>query len=412
MTESFATPDMNRREFLGYTSAGAAVLGCSALAAHAQAGANDRISIGIIGTGDRAGAHINDILGMSSKHNVQITAICDVWKKNREKAAGKIKGKQGTDPKQFTRFGDLLALRDVDAVVIATPDYAHGAMLVAALEAGKDVYIEKPMSLDIPSANRALDLAREKQRVVQAGTQYRSDAKHRGAAKLVASGILGTLSRVTCERNFNAARWLRNPDDCKREDVDWEAFLFNRPPRPFDPRLLRQWHLLREFSNGLSGLWMSHYADIIHMVTDSRHPKSAVAHGGIYVWKDGREHTDTFHALLDYPKGFLFSWAMGLANSASNRFTIHGTKGTLDMDAWQFSTEGGTDKKKEVIPVKPEPPESHMENWLECLRSRKRPNADIEYGHQHAVATIMAAAALETGQRQVYDPEKRVMRAG
>ena len=412
MNEPADTSAMNRRNFLKYTSAGAAVLGSSALVARSQAAANDRISIAIIGTGDRAGAHINEILALSSKHNIQITAVCDVWKKNRDKAVAKIKAKQGADPKQFTRFGDLLALRDVDAVVIATPDYAHGAILVAALEAGKDVYIEKPMSLDIPSANQALDLARAKQRVVQAGTQYRSDAKHRGAAKMVASGILGAISRVTCERNFNQARWARNFDDCKPEDVDWEAFLFNRPPRPFDPRLLRQWHLLREFSNGLSGLWMSHYADILHFVTNTKYPASAVAHGGIYVWKDGREHTDTFHALLDYPEGFLFSWAMGLANSASNRFTIHGTKGTLDMDAWQFSTEGGTDTKKATTPVVAEPPESHMENWLECLRSRKRPNADIQYGHQHAVATIMAAAALETGQRQKYDPGKRVMRAG
>jgi predicted dehydrogenase len=194
--------------------------------------------------------------------------------------------------------------------------------------------------------------------------------------------------------------------------VDWEAFLLHLPKRPFDAKLLRQWQLYWETSNGLPGLWMTHYADAVHLVTGAKYPASAVAHGGIYVWKDGRDHTDTFHALLDYPEGFLFDWGMGLGNSAGVRFTIHGTKGTMDLEKWTISPEGGRDSTIEAGPIPAEPNQSHMGNWLACLRSRQRPNADIEFGHQHAVATIMTAIALQTGRRQKYDPAKRTISSG
>jgi len=184
------------------------------------------------------------------------------------------------------------------------------------------------------------------------------------------------------------------------------------PKRPFDAKLLRQWQLYRDTTNGLSGLWMTHYADAVHLVTGAKYPARAAALGGIYVWKDGREHTDTFHALLDYPEGFLFDWGMGLGNSAGVHFTVHGTQGTLDLEKWTVSPVGGLNSTIQDRPVSAEPNLSHMSNWLECLRSRQRPNADIQYGHQHAVATIMAATALETGRRQVYDPARRTITAG
>jgi len=201
-------------------------------------------------------------------------------------------------------------LPDLDAVVIATPDYSHGPILVAALKAGKDVYIEKPMTIDLPSANAALDLARAQNRVVQAGTQRRSEGRFLGAAKLVANRTLGTLSRVTAAVNFNQARWARSTVDCREAEVDWEAFQEHLPRRvPFDAKLLRQWQLYRATSNGLPGLWMTHYADAVHLVTGAKHPSRAVALGGTYIWKDGREHTDTFHAVVEYPEGFLLTGA-------------------------------------------------------------------------------------------------------
>jgi predicted dehydrogenase len=401
----------SRRAFLKTTAAGAAVLTATPLILRSAPGANSRIAVGCIGTGGRGSDLMSQIVGLAEKQNVHITAVCDVWRKNLQAAAKRVKDKFGNEPRQFTRFQELLALNDVDAVTIATPDFSHGTILTAALKAGKDVYVEKPMTIDLASANEALDLARANNRVVQAGTQRRSEGQFIGAAKLFATGVLGQVSRVSAAMYFHEARWARNLSDCQETDVDWEAFLLHLPKRPFDAKLLRQWQLYRDTSNGLPGLWMTHYADAVHLVTGAKYPASAVAQGGVYIWKDGRDTTDTFHALLDYPEGFLFDWGMGLGNSSGVHFTVHGTQGTMDLEKWTLSPEGGRNSTIQAGPVSKEPNQSHMGNWLVCLRSRQRPNADIQFGHQHAVATIMTALALQTGQRQKYDPVRRTITA-
>jgi predicted dehydrogenase len=402
---------MNRRQFLRRTAAGTAALGAGAWSAKG-ASASERISIGIIGTGSRGSALMKEILNLAPEHHVQITAVCDVWKKNLATAAAEVKKNAGTAPRQFTRFGDLLNFNPLDAVVIATPDFSHGPILVAALQSGKDVFIEKPMTIDVASANQALDLVRAQKRVVQTGTQRRSEGRFINAAQMLSSGVLGRINRISAAMNFHEARWVRSTADCYEPDVDWESFLMDLPPRTFDPKLLRSWQLYRDFTNGLPGLWMTHYADAVHMLTGAEYPAGATALGGNYIWKDGREHPDTFHALLDYPEGFIFHWGMRLGNSAGVHFTIHGTEGTLDLEKWTLSPEGGKNSKLEKTAVPSEGGQSHMANWLECLRSRQRPVADILTGHQHAIATIMAATAWETGQRQIYDPVKRAVCAG
>ncbi len=404
--------EIPRRVFLKRTLVGAVALSASPAVMRGAPGANGRLSIGCIGVGGRGSGLLGEILAVAQKENVTVSGVCDVWVKNRAAAAKRIQEKLGREPRQFSRFQELLALKDVDAVVIATPDFSHGTLLTAALEAGKDVYIEKPMTIDLESANRALELARAKARVVQAGTQRRSDGKFKAAAKLLATGVLGEISRIEAGVYFHEPRWVRGTADCIAADVDWDAFLLHLPQRPFDAKLLRQWQLYRATSNGLPGLWMTHYADVVHMVTGAKYPASAVAQGGVFVWKDGRDTSDTFHALVQYPEGFLFDWGMGLGNLAGTHFTIHGTKGTLDLEKWTVSPEGGRNSSIQAGAINAEPDESHMGNWLQCLRSRRRPNADIAFGHQHAVATIMTAMALETGRRQTYDPARRVIAAG
>ncbi|MBN1491722.1 MAG: Gfo/Idh/MocA family oxidoreductase [Phycisphaerae bacterium] len=405
---------MTRRGFLAKTAGGAAALGTTAAMAQVASGANERLTIGIIGCGDRGTYLMNEIKKQAEAHNVVIAAVCDVWKVNLDAAAARVKEWFGTEPAKATRFQDVLAIKDIDAVVIATPDFMHTPILIEALQADKDAYVEKPMSLEVANANKALDLARARQRVVQVGTQRRSDGRFKAAAKLYATGVLGEVSRATAANNVNHPRWAREFDNCKAEDVDWDAYLAIRPKQPFDPRLLRRWHHYRLCTNGISGLWMAHFSDAVHMITGATYPTSAVAHGGVYVWKDGRETSDTFQAMVEYPEGFLMSFAMGLANAHPQFFSIHGTLGTLDMDAFKVSGAGGAGEKaiKEETKIKPEKNENHMGNWLECLRTREKPNADIQYGHQHAVATILAAAALHTGQRHVYDVAKREIRPG
>lgn len=402
-----ANRHLTRRGFLAASTATAAV-GLGAAAARAAKGANDRLSIGIIGAGGRGSALMDEINKITQSHNVEITAVCDVWKVNLKAAAGRVRNWTNKEPRTFTRFGELLALKDVDAVIIATPDFGHAPILVEALKAGKDVYVEKPMAIELDPANEALSLAREKNAVVQVGTQKRSEGKYRAARKLIAEKALGEVTRVSTGVYFNQERWARDFSDCKEQDVDWDAYLFNRPKRPFDPRLLRQWHLHYLCTNGLSGLWMAHYIDANNIIMSSTYPRCATAHGANYHWKN-RETEDTFHALLEFPEGYLFDWGMGLANGAGTHFTVHGRLATLDIDNMVFSGAGGPQDKellgKKVQDIPPD--QNHMANWIECIRSRQRPNADIEYGHQHAVATIMAAEAMQTGRRHMYDPASR-----
>jgi len=408
MSEPNQPPTCSRRRFLQSTSAlGAGLLAVNSTFGQEPQGANDRLSIGLIGTGDRGSYHLRWIGSLAEKHNAQITAVCDVWRPNLDRVAAGVKKEWGKAPMQSTRYGDLLASKDVDAVVIATPDFGHTQIMIAALEAGKDVYVEKPMSLDVEQASRAVDLAREKNAVVQVGTQRRSDGQFRGAAKLIATGVLGKITRVSSEYNFNHARWARDYDDCKKADVDWDAFLMDLPKREFDPRLLRRWHLYRDFTNGLPGLWMTHYVDTVNMLLGTTYPSRAVALGGTYVWKEDRQFCDTFRAVLEYPEEVLFSWGMGLANEAGRYWTIHGTEGTIDLHAFKLLRDGGKNTKVKDQKIEAEPSDSHMGNWLSCLRSRRRPTADIEMGHQHSVGTIMAAVARDSGQRQTYDAKQR-----
>ncbi|MCP4640359.1 MAG: Gfo/Idh/MocA family oxidoreductase, partial [bacterium] len=248
---------LSRRGFLA-TSGIAMAAGCaSGSRAMGVPGANDRIRIGCIGTGSRCGSHIKSIGQLSKKHNVEIAAVCDVWRPNRERAAAYVEKGFGKKPFATSRFGDVLARDDIDAVVIVTPDFAHTPIMIEALKAGKDVYVEKPMALEIEKAVEAVDLTRENERVVQVGTQRRSEGRWMAAHDLIASGKLGHVSRISAANCFNHARWARNCSDCKQEDVDWDAYLFNRPKVPFDARLLRQWHLFRMCTNGISGLWMT-----------------------------------------------------------------------------------------------------------------------------------------------------------
>lgn len=395
---------LSRRRFLAQTTSAAAALGASTLAGRA-AGANERINIGLIGCGGRGTQLTNQIVNLQTQHNARVVAVCDVWKVNLDKAVAEVTEKFGAGPAAFTRFGDVLAMDEVDAVVIATPDFSHTPIMIEALKAGKDVYVEKPMALEIENANEAVRLARAKNRVVQVGTQHRSENQgYRSAAEAIRQGHLGHVSKVTASVNVNHARWLRNYSDCKAEDVDWDAYLCNREKRPFDPRLLRRWHLFKMCTNGLSGLWMTHYADTVNFLMGSTYPTSAVAHGGTYVWKEDREHCDTFHALVDYPEQFLFSWSMSLGNGWGNQFVVKGRNGTLDVEKLRYLPSGGPkDEEITKLEVPKAATVSHMGNWLECLRTRERPNADIEYGRQHSVATIMTAKALHTGMRHVYE---------
>ncbi len=404
---------LTRRRFIKKSVGAATAFSMTAAVARAVPGANERINIGAIGVGDQGGNLVKQIAGIKDQLNAQVVALCDVWKVNREAKAKMVEEAFGAKPKTFTRFGDLLAEKDIDAVTIAIPDFAHGPALLAALRADKDVYVEKPMCMTLAETNEALDLTRTRKRVVQTGTMRRSQGIYKTAHEVISSGALGKINRVTSSVNFAGARWLRDYTNCKAEDVDWEAYLLNRPARPFDPKLLRRWHLYKELTLGIAGLWQVHFTDTINMIMGTTYPTSAVTHGGTFIYTENREHCDTYHTLLVYPEGFLFNWSFSLGNTADNPFKFYGLRGTYDVDKCMLSGDGGVkDNQVEDKKYNPQPNTSHMGNWLECIRTRNKPLTDIETGHQHSVAAIMSTAALETGCRQVYDPAKREIHPG
>lgn len=390
----------------GWTRRGfaAATLASAGLRAHA---ANDRIQIGVIGAGGR-GSELMRQVAQAKTSAAVITAICDVYRPNREKAAEFVAQTWKVKPRLTADYRELLTWRDVDAVIIAAPDFTHAVMLKDAVEAGKDAYCEKPLGVDVAEARAAYLAVRNSDRVVQIGTQRRSEPRMIGAARLVRSGVLGQVTRVEFSVNFQEPRWRRDYTHIRPEDVAWPQFLMHRPSRPFDARRFREWQLFRDYTNGIAGLWMSHFIDLVHWFLEDPYPAGAVANGGVFLWKDGRETSDVFHALLDYPRGFLVSFAMSLTNAARNRNLWFGTRGTLDLDATKITGEGSRmpDRILQEIEVPAEPVDSHMENFLECVRTRGTPRADIQAGFSHAVACCMAALALDHGRKVRFDRDR------
>ncbi len=389
---------MTRRTF--------AAAAASAAAGRIQ-GANDRIRIGIVGTGGRGTDHIRDLARLKDL-NVTISSICDVWKVNREKAAASIEKAFGAKPKTTTDYRELLNSKDVDAVIITTPDFAHPIVLKAAIEAGKDAYVEKPFGTTFPEVKAAYLAVKKSDRVVQVGTQRRSDPLFMGAAKLMQGGAIGKVTRIEMTVAFQHPRWRRQGESVNPADVDWKMFQMERIQRGFDERLLREWQLFPETTNGIPGLWMSHFIDLVPWYLNAPYPAGAASNGGVFLWKDGRKTSDVFYTLLDYPEGFVVLFGMSLTNSGGNRNVWFGTRGTLDCDKGLITGEGSEmkDRVDRPITIQPEVTDSHMHNFLECVRSRQKPRADVQAGFSHAVAGIMAAQALAEGRRVRFDPAR------
>ncbi|HXG70727.1 MAG TPA: Gfo/Idh/MocA family oxidoreductase, partial [Gemmatimonadaceae bacterium] len=187
-------------------------------------GANDRLRIGVIGCGIRGNYLISEIFRLTDL-NVEVAAICDVWRVNLDKTAAAVTAKQRKAPLTFARYADLLAVKDLDAVMIATPDFGHTPIMIDAIKLKKDVFVEKPMATDLEQAKTAMALARENKTIVQVGSQRRSDRRHQAGAKLIQSGILGKISEVETAWHDSVPRWARAYDDVKQEDVDWQQYL-------------------------------------------------------------------------------------------------------------------------------------------------------------------------------------------
>ncbi|MHC4301975.1 MAG: Gfo/Idh/MocA family protein [Planctomycetota bacterium] len=408
----------SRRKFLQT----AATFALSASSYSRVIGANERISIGQIGCGGRGiGAHMAGVHAHQETQNFEITAVCDPWRLRREEAASMTKQWYGREARKFSSYRDVMALKDVDAVMIASPDHLHTAHLEAAAKAGKDAYCEKPLAMRLEKLKAACDAVKEAEIVVQVGTQLRSYPTFTGCRELYKTGILGKVGRIEQCRNSEQPYWYRYVKDVKAEDVDWKEFLGDRPNRPFDPLLYSGWYGYREFSDGPIPGQGSHFIDLVHYITGAKFATQCMCLGGTFTWKDEHNFTcpDHVQALWIYPEGFMVSYSQNFGNGSGNSFKIFGDAGVLDMVNWNapvLTAEGANSKKKGPIrgknPVEEVERPDHYLDWLQCLRTRKTPNASIDAGYQHAVAVIMAMQSYDTGKRVVYDPEKRQIHPG
>lgn len=426
---------INRREFLqkgAVVAAGSAALSNTALSYARIAGANDRISLGHIGVGNR-GSELDGIAAqLKDQKNVEMTAVCDLWSHNLERAVSANEKYYGRAPRGLRRPQELLALKDVDAVLISTPEHAHSPMLKLTAEAGKDAYCEKPMGNVLEEVKAARDAVLSRNLIVQVGTQHRSEPYQIAVREQLRTGVLGDVSKYEIVWNYHGPRWRGRPEVkmLREQDTDWSAWLMTKPHRQFDPQLYFEFRLYKDFSSGIADQWMSHGIDLCHYFLDESYPESAVASGGIFAWPDGRENPDTFHALFTYSRGTLVSYSTSFGNDAPSFTRIMGKKATMinhggeGSPRWQMVEEKGNheddptvDSRRTVKDIllagdKGLPPgfmgdeePSHMTNWFDCIRSRKQPNATVQHGFSHSVACMMAARAYWTGKKIYWDPK-------
>jgi predicted dehydrogenase len=423
---------INRREFLEQSAAvlASGALTSTALSCSRILGANDRISLGHVGIGNR-GRDLDLIASkLKSSHNVEMTAVCDLWKVNREKAAATNSGYYGRPPRTVESVDELLAMKDVDGVLISTPEHSHSPILKTAAEAGKDAYVEKPMGNVLAEAKAARDAVLQARTIVQVGTQHRSEPYQQAAQKIARGGALGDVSKVEIEWNYHGPRWRGRPEvkQIRQEDTDWGKWLLTKPARPFDPQLYFEFRLYKEFSSGIPDQWMSHAIDLVHWFMDDNYPASVMSHGGVFAWHDGRENADTFQTLLEYPKGFLVSYSTSFGNDAPSFTRYMGKKATLiniggeGSPRFQLIEEKGTheddsdvDRKRKstyiLLPGEKDVPPmgiddlttEHMANWFESMRSRQQPHCTVSEGFAHSVACMMAAESYWSGRKIFWD---------
>lgn len=443
----------SRRRFIKNSSVTAAGLWLGAMGMSAKSygriiGANDRVRVGAVGFSDRFRQTLFPcFMNDRQELNFDFIAVSDIWKHRRDE--GKTFLEKTLDhPVIACRNNDeLYALKDLDAVIISTADFQHALHCIEAVKAKKDAYVEKPFAETMDDNIAALKAVKASSQIVQIGSQRRSGRNYKAAAEYIQSGQFGPVTMVELTWNVNQPGRWRRPGlvaICKEEDTDWKRFLLNRPWEKWDPRKYLEYRLFWPYSSGMPGQWMSHQIDTVHWFTGLKHPRSVVANGGIYMWKDGRENWDTTLAVFDYgpendySAGFQVSFASRMHNGDENPSELYFSNGgELNLITNMVSPKGGlnarmaaamdmqpnllpefslTERAEKVVASANTGTDgltsAHMRNWMECIRSRKEPNAPVEAGYYHSVACIMTNAAVRTGQKAFFNEKTQQVIAG
>ncbi len=444
--------NISRRNFIKTSALSSAALTVGAMGFSTSSyariiGANDRVNVGIVGFSDRCkGALIPAMHRHSKELNFEFTAVSDLWNKRRDEAVAFVQQRTGKKIKAVRNNDELYDRKDVDAVIISTADFQHALHCKEAVEAGRDVYVEKPFAETMEDNRAAREAVERTGKIVQVGSQRRSGANYHAANEYIRSGRFGDIVAVEMTWNVNQpGRWRRPglTEQIKKEDTDWKRYLMNRPEVAWDPRKYLEFRLFWPYSSGIPGQWMAHQIDTVHWFTGLNHPRSVAANGGIYLWKDGRESFDTMTAVFDYgplddkSKGFQVIYSSRFTNSAGGIKEIYySNAGELNLDTNKVTPNGGlTEKNASSMGMKanllPEMSiaeaakvetsadtgadnltSAHMKNWMECVRSRKKPNADVMAGYNHSIANIMTTAALRTGKFVTFDEKRQEVLAG
>ncbi len=406
----YYTRGMTRRNFV--TSSGVA-----ALSAARAVGSNDRIGVGILGCGRRN--LLAQVLEFRQQANVEVRAVCDIWRQHREEAAARVSDTAGNAPAQVHAYQDMLARDDIDAVIIGTPDHQHCVQLIDAVKAGKDAYVEKPLAMDLKELRKACDAVKESDRVVQMGTQVRSFPSAVAARAFVQSGGLGDIFKIEQSRNSYKPYWYRYAErDLEERDTDWKRFLMHRKQRPWDAQQHAGWFGYRDFSQGPHSNLGVHFFDLVHFITGAGPPARAAAMAGGYRWnRDGFDAPDSVEATLEYPdEGFLVRYCSTFGVQGHNHLKFFGTRGVMDATRWgdPFVISGSEVEDSDRIRAGETIPEAesvpHMLNFLECVRTREAPHAPIEAGYSHSIAAILADESFVRGRTVEYDASKRRIR--
>jgi predicted dehydrogenase len=399
----------SRREFLAAAAASAAATRVRA--------ANDRLNLGVIGVGGMGFSHVQML---KPRTDVQITAVSDIYTKRKQRARDFL----GLSDKQVHHdYKDLLARSDVDAVFVVTPDHWHYRMAMDALDAGKDVYVQKPMAYRIEEAKALAERVKKTGRVLQVGSQYASEPQYHRAKELVAQGAIGKplWAQGTYCRNTFHGEWNYTIDPEGTEDnIDWKRFLGSAPKRPFSQDRYFRWRKYWDYSGGIATDLLYHRLIPFLVTLGPQFPVRVSANGGIYVHKD-REVPDTISTTIEYPDFQVVMSSSMAADLPGDHLSpvIYGHEGSIEFRGKELVVTPepiyakATNKQPQHIPTETRDLHvAHMENFFDCVRSRKPPNLDADFGYRAMVAIGLGVEAYRESRQLAFDPAtERVVKA-
>ncbi|MEK7405204.1 MAG: Gfo/Idh/MocA family oxidoreductase [Acidobacteriota bacterium] len=392
--------DQHRRNFIKDSLGATAAIAAAPMFVPAGAfGANERLAYGLIGAGGR-GRYMNQVF---QKLGAQCVALCDVYEPYL-----KLAQEKAPEAKTYTHHHDLLAQPGIDFVVIATPDHHHCPNLLDALAAGKDAYLEKPMSHSLEQSRKMIEATRKTKRIVQIGMQRRSAPVIAQAEKLIADGVLGKIAMVKPMWNWNISRPLDNSP--LPGSLDWQRFLGPARKRDLEPMRFRTWRCFWDYSGGHMTDQGTHLMDCVQRLTRSGPPRAAVCWGQV-VKMTGSEAPEVFCAVFEYAS-FVATWTLNYCNSYENGWSIQymGDQGTmiLDEEGYRVYKEPWA-KKENRTPIydveQGVPIEAHVQNFLDCVKSRQEPNCPVEIGAQAVSGPHLANLAYHKGRQMHLSPD-------